>query len=418
MPKYNYLMRFLSLNHIIKIIILAALILVFWCPVISNNEFFMDDLTFLNVFKTGQPSLSYFFAPHNEHFMPMFKLIFYSAYEIFGLNIALYMGLSIILHMINCSFLYLLLTLIFKERKNLPFLLTLFFGLNTAYFEILHWFTIFSQALVMFFLLSTLLLLHISQEKKDKRLFYMALASSFFIPMNFSLGFLGIIFIALYNYFIIDLKSRKFNILPFFIVWAVYLVIYLYFTLHLILTKSSAVSINIANALQFTFFGFFGLLIKLLGFSALIFPYTTGIAIFLSIALFFFVVFFLLYFVLNSRKSRIAFFKEWRISLFAFLGMFLSYSMIAAGRTSLSADAFFNWGRYHYIPMLFLTILIGAIIPQIIEILSLVYSKKRVKAMLIILLILLLVNHFILIRQKSESTIRLEGIVPSITLLV
>lgn len=393
----------------VQILIIIALIFLFWYPICFNNDFFMDDGAFLDVFKAGVPAIGYFFTPHNEHFMPLFKVIFLSMFKLFGLNIAPYMALSIIMHAANCVIFYLLLGLIFPQRKFLPFLLILFFGLNTVYFEILHWFTTFSQALMLCFLLSTLLLLHLGQKKQDKRLYYLSLFTSFFIPMNFSLGFLGIIFIYAYNKLIIDKEIRIFKLYPYIFVWLTYLAIYLSFTLNQILTKSTATSVNIGTAIQYLFLGFVGMSIKLLGFSILVFPFSTGISVLLTLLLLFFVVFFFMYFMLNNKNARIGVFKNGEVCIFAFSGMFLSYALIAVSRTALSADSFLNWGRYHYLPMMFFTILLGAIIPQILGILALIYSRRRVIVLFAIILIMFLANHFILIRQKSESAVRTEG---------
>ncbi|MBI5700264.1 hypothetical protein HZC34_00240 [Candidatus Saganbacteria bacterium] len=156
-------------STLFQIVCLVVLIVVFWAPIMFDNEFFYDDYSFIDTFKAGTPSIGYFLKPHNEHFMPMFKGVFFSMYKIFGANIVPYMGLVIIMHVINAILIFFLLKLIFDKKKFLPFLLTLFFALNTTYYEILHWFVNTSQAIMFFFLLLTLLLFHLSERNGNKK---------------------------------------------------------------------------------------------------------------------------------------------------------------------------------------------------------------------------------------------------------
>lgn len=404
------------------LLILATLIIIFWLPICFNNEFFYDDLSFIEVFKSGSISIGYFLKPHNEHFMPLFKAVFLGMYKLFNLNIAPYMLFAIGLHVINCLLLYVLLNLIFSGRRFLLFALTLFFALNTVYYETLHWFVNTSLAFTMFFLLTTLILLHKSVTEKNKKMYYGSLITSFFIPMNSSFGLLGIIYII--SYVVLILKktaatrlsssksfSRRF-LIPYFLVWLSFLAIYSVFALPSVLNKPAtapAITFNLGNVFLYVLLGFVGLMIRNFAFSSLVFPYTTGLAVFLAIIFIFFALFLLLYFILNKKKERIAVFGRSPIALFALINMTLCFLVLAFTRSSLGVESFLNWGRYYYFPMLFFTLLLGVVIPQIIEIFSKVFNRDRFKVFLVIIFVVFIATHFVLLRQKAESPIRTEG---------
>src|SRR3989338_3179463 len=180
-------------------LLLSTLIIAFWHPICFNNELFLDDWSFVDSFKANGFSLNYIFAPNNEHFMPLFKAIFFIFHDFFGTNIIPYMAGSIVLHIINSMLVLILLRNIFSEKRG--FFLSIIFALSTTYYEILHWFTNFGQGLTMLALLLTFVFLQKSLKQNSKIFYYLSVASSFFIPMNFSMGFLGIFFITLYLFF-------------------------------------------------------------------------------------------------------------------------------------------------------------------------------------------------------------------------
>lgn len=409
-------------SKIIQLIVICLLILAFWFPICFNNSFFADDWEHIDTYKNKGVSSSYFSKPNNEHFMPLFKLSFFAMYKLFDLNIAPYMLLSIFLHIINSILLFCLLELIFYKKSFLSFFLVLFFALNTTYFEILHWFTNFSQALTFFFLLLTLFALHYYIKKGRIFLYWGAVVASFFIPMNFSMGFLSIIFIPLYYFLVVkkrffkdEAKKDLLFLMPFFAVWLLYLFVYLIFALPFILNRAAtgpATTFNVGIVSTYILLGFIGFFVKNVGFSMLVFPYTTGLAILLTFLFVFFLMFFMFYIVLNGARKRTPLFKD-SISMYALLCMFFCYFVLAFGRASLGVEAFLSWGRYHYLPMFFFVIFLGAIFPQAMEIFSKIFNRNRVKLFLMFLLLIFLINQFILIRQKSEASIRTEGFLPS-----
>ncbi|MBI5700265.1 hypothetical protein HZC34_00245 [Candidatus Saganbacteria bacterium] len=141
----------------------------------------------------------------------------------------------------------------------------------------------------------------------------------------------------------------------------------------------------------------------------LVFPYTTGFAVLLTTISLLFGFLLLLYFFLNKKSDRIAVFSKNPIASFSLISIFACYLVLALGRASLEPEAFLNWGRYHYIPMFFLTILLGAIFPKILDIFGKIFDRGRLRVFFVIIFIFFLMTQFVLLRQKAQSPVRTEG---------
>ena len=298
--------------------------------------------------------------------------------------------------------------------------MSIIFALSTTYYEILHWFTNFGQGLTMLALLLTFVFLQKSLKQNSKIFYYLSVASSFFIPMNFSMGFLGIFFITLYLFFGEErmktktTKEKILILLPYIGAWFFFLCIYLAFSYTAIINKPATaptISFNILTIIGYILIGFLGIVIKTAGFNILIFPYTTVSAILFILLFFWVLIFSLFYFTLNSRRKRIPLAAKNGVAIFALGSITLCYMSLAVTRSSLGVEAFLNWGRYHYLPYFFAMIFLGAIYNHGMEIFGQFLSKKRVKALIALILILFVINNFFLIRQKAESVIRTEGLI-------
>ncbi|MBI5700906.1 hypothetical protein HZC34_03540 [Candidatus Saganbacteria bacterium] len=409
-------------NRYFQIISIVFLIVLFWWPILFNNDFFMDDWTFINKVQSGSFSFGSLFVPDNGHFAPIGKAVYFAMLKIFGANIFTFMCFSIIMHAIASLLVLYFLKAVFSSRPVMAFLLTLFYALNTAYFEILHWPSALGQAYPFLAILATFLLLHHSAIKKKKGFYFASIAVSFFMPMNYMSGFLGIVFIFLYYFLVLDkekaLKEKILFFLPYVLVWLSYLAVYLTFSLSNLLSPGTAphLTFDAGRLASYAVFGFLGLVFKNLGFSTLVFPYTTGMAAFLAFMLAFFLLFIFLYFILNKKEDRIPLLKERGLIAFSSTSIIICYIALAVGRAAIEADAFLNWGRYHYLPMFFFTLFLGAMIPQFIGIFSKLFDRKRFKIFMAIIFMIFLLNQFILIRQKSESPIRIEGALPIVHL--
>lgn len=404
-----------------KPILIFLLVLVFWCPVVFNNNFFIDDNVFLNACKNGTAGLGYIFTPHNEHFMPLFKAIFGLMYLLFGDNIVPYISLLVLMHAINTLLFYYLCMLVFPKNKNLPFYATLFFMSNTSYFEVLHWFTLLSAALPLFFLLVALLTLHLYCTNNNKALLATSLVSSFFMPMNFNLGIISVFILLLYYQLVIK-KSLKIKALaegiktlwPYALTWLFYMLIFAIAVLNKgkFLTESATRSFSIGKVIERIFAGFIGFFMKSLGMNITYPPINLWVAGFLLFNFVAFSFIFALYLVLNAKRSRISILNDKYVSAFALFSALLCYGVIAVARTGESPDFFLNYGRYQYFPAIFLSIFIANMMPALISIFSGIFNKKRFKYYLLFLFCLYLIGHFAIIRDKSFSGIRTEGSLP------
>ncbi len=398
-------------------ILLAFLVILFWYPVTQNNDFFYDDLGFIETFQQNKTTLGYFFAPHNEHFMPMFKAIFFVMFKLFSLNIVPYMWLLILVHIINVCLFFYLCRLIFPHAKWLPLILAILVLSNSTYYEVIHWFTLLCTALSFMFLQVSLVFLHLYVEHRERKLLLISAISSFFIPMNFSLGIIGIAFIFLYYFCIINKGFRFKEIKEYFkllwpwgLAWISYLIVYFIFS-HSSGFKAGRglFAFNLSNAFSNVLSGFGGFFIKSLGIGLLMQPLNIWVAGFLIFNLIGLAFFLILYFSLNPRKERGRVLHDRGIALYSFLGAFISYLVIAVARTDLSSGVFLNWGRYQFFSVFFLTIFIGNMLPSLITLFSKIFNKKRFKIYLTILFILFLVGQFVVIRAKAHSPIRTEG---------
>ena len=402
-------------------IILALLVIVFWHPVIFNNNFFMDDWDFINTFQSGSYSFQYLFAPHNEHLMPIFKSVFFVVLSAFGTNIVPPMILAILLHILNTILFYILCSFIFKRHKWVPFLATLIWSLNSVYYEVLHWFIVINTALSVTFLMLALIFMCRFFENKNRKDYFISILASFFIPMNFSLGILGVGFIVLFYYGVIKksftlskLKEDLKFLWPYLAVWVFFLVIY-YFTIYLPVTtaqidKNFVINLNPQVILQFVTMGFLGTVIKSLALNILSHSVALLLGILLLLNLLFWLSFFALYFILNRKENRTALLGDYGIALFALGGALLSYAVLALARSFVTADALLNWGRYHYFPYFFLCIQLGNFLPAAGQILSKIFNPRRIKIYAGIFLIVFLLIHLITIHHKAFSLIRTEGL--------
>ncbi|NQU18372.1 MAG: hypothetical protein HQ564_09955 [Candidatus Saganbacteria bacterium] len=399
-------------------ILLGALVILFWFPVTQNNEFFYDDFDFINTFQQNKAAVGYFFAPHNEHFMPMFKFTFLIMYKLFGQNVVPYMWLLILTHIINVCLFFYLCKLIFPYAKWLPFILAVLFLSNSAYFEMLHWFTLLSYALPLLFLQISLIFLHLYMNENKKSYLFTSVACSFFIPMNNSIGFVGILFIFLYFYTIIKKRvkiselSKDFKLLwPYLAVWFFFMLPYFFLIYPQTASGSAKMLADYSKVLPNILSGVAGFLIKSWGISILMRPINIWVAGFLIFNFLVFIVFLPLYFLLNPKPERGRVLHDRGIALFSGLGALLSYGAIAVARTDLPSSAFMDWGRYQFFSVFFLIIFIGNMLPSLITVFSSVFNKQRFKYYLLFLFILYLVGQFVMIRVKSESPIRTEGLI-------
>jgi len=408
--------KFIS-SKIWPTLILIIFVALFWHPILFNNEFFYDDMAFIRTFEAGQFSPKYMFTPHNDHLMPHFKLIFFMLYKLFGVNIVPCMVLSIFVHVINSILFFILCRFIFYKNRWLPFFTAIFFAVNSSYFEVLHWFVVLNTALSLLFFLLSLVFLHRYSLEKKKWMFVISLISSFFIPMGFSLGLLGIVFIFLYAWFALKIRDIKI-FASYLIVWLLFIVFYVIFVVAAGHSRTEVLSFNILEIVQYVFVGFFGAWFKTMGFSITVAPSTLLLSAVFALQMIFVGYFLILYFFLNKKDERIEALGNRGLLWFCLFGAALSYAAVAIGRSHLSKDVFLYWGRYQFFPIFFLSILLGNAALPIFNIFKKVFNARRLFIFFTILFSLYLILQFAVIRQKAFSSYRIEGALPKIEIAV
>jgi|GEM_PF-2866631 len=404
-------------NKYWPVVVLVCFVILFWHPIFINNEFFADDTVILGAIRDGQFSLKYMLTPHNDHFMPLFKGIFFVVYKLFGRSIIPCMAVSIFIHILNSILFFILCKMIFPDRKWLPFFTAIFFSLNSSFYEVLHWFIVVNTSMSFLFLLLSLVFLHRYSNEKKTWMYVVSLVSSFFIPMGFTLGILGIAFIYLYAWFILKIRSIKIYapyILP-FLFFAAFYVTFVVLAGH---SRTGVYSMNILDIAQYVLMGFFGAWFKSMGFSIAATPQTTILSGLLALQLIFVCYFLLFYFFLNRKDERVQILGDRNIMWFCLISAALCYAAIGIGRSQLSKDVFLYWGRYQYFPVAFLSILIGNAALPIFQVFAKIFNRRRLFVFFAVLFIFFLIIQFAVIRQKSLSSFRTEGALPSADLPV
>lgn len=208
---------------LLPIIFLA--IFCFYFFLFRNRVWFHhDDFDFL--VGSANFNFSYLVAPHNEHFLPIFRILYYSEYSLFGLNFTPFFIISILLHLFILFVLYKI-TNILTTKKFYAYLAVFLFTINSTFFEVILWST--SQQLLLsslFIGISFLAWLKYRQKKTNNWLITSSISS---ILAAFSSGFgvLYPLFISIVSIF--DKKINKLGKLFFILSALLTLVIFWYF---------------------------------------------------------------------------------------------------------------------------------------------------------------------------------------------
>ena len=167
-------------------------------------------ITILSCWIGNQPSQLYFYADtwdflagfvehgvssiwwyHNEHVIPIPKLLLYLQYQLFGMDNYYYQVINILIHSANTILLYLL-----SARFSLSTMArvfgTLFFSLSGVYWEVTMWETSQTTSLALFFLLLSLLLFGDYVETRENRWLVWCFLSTFASCLCMGFGILTI----------------------------------------------------------------------------------------------------------------------------------------------------------------------------------------------------------------------------------
>jgi len=118
-----------------------------------NKVYFLwDDIELLMRFR--HPTVETFLASHQYQFFPVFKLFYWLQVQLFGVNPAAFLSVSVGLHLINIYLVYLLINRLTKNNF-LSFLSAVLVSFNKSYFTVIFWPTIQSNLLLTTFMLAS-----------------------------------------------------------------------------------------------------------------------------------------------------------------------------------------------------------------------------------------------------------------------
>lgn len=143
----------------------TALFAFFWYPTLKCHFSGLDEFsTFICFSKANdiRELLDFFIKPHNQHFAPLFKLMFFAEYKIFGISPAPYHMVSIGLFLLSAGLLW---KFIRKETgdNTAAAFCSLAYATNSIYFSVVTW--VFAQQVVLTFIFIELALLSLQSLK-------------------------------------------------------------------------------------------------------------------------------------------------------------------------------------------------------------------------------------------------------------
>lgn len=153
-----------------------------------NKVYFLwDDIELLMQLRS--PTMATFFSSHQYQFFPVFQLFYWLEIQLFGVNPAAFLTVSVGLHLINIWLVY---ALINKLTGNnfLSFLSAVLVSFNKSYFTVIFWPTIQTHILLTTFsLLSVLVLLDIKKHYSfPKIILLFLLLTSAGLSLGFGIG--------------------------------------------------------------------------------------------------------------------------------------------------------------------------------------------------------------------------------------
>lgn len=163
------------------LIFVAGLYLIPWW----NRVYFLwDDIELL--MQLRRPTLEAFLGSHQYQFFPIFKLFYWLEVQLFGVNPAVFLAVSVTLHLINIFLAHRLIKL-FTGSYFWGLITAILVSFNKSYFTVIFWPTIQTHIiLTTFSLLSVLILLKI---KNQYSLFKILLLFLCLTSAGLSLGF-------------------------------------------------------------------------------------------------------------------------------------------------------------------------------------------------------------------------------------
>lgn len=352
---------------------------------LRKTFFFHDEWTFIHQILLSPTA--FIFSPHNGHFWPLFAGIYLLLYKLFNLNYWPYEIVLLIFHFANVYLLYLIISLLSKN-KFVAFCFSLLFLISSIYWEVLFSASTLPTVLCLFFMNLGIYLFLIFEKRNQNRYLYLSgisiLASGFSWGAGlFSPGIFILLLIIksiaekkirlkeLFVYILtmktisVSLWMKKKNsnspeaqasgyrghkpMVVYFIDQVILFLVYIYFS------RGVAGAYDFRKIILFTASGIKWLIVSF-------YTSSPGFAkIFVGIILFFG---FLLYLSLRTKKNR-RIFRDGLVTnipwlIFALSGVFYFYFISALSRSQIDMRLAFS-SRYTYLPLYFL-ILFNALI--------------------------------------------------------
>lgn len=146
--------------------------------------FLWDDIEFL--MRLRSPSLAEFFVTHQYQFQPLFYAVYWLEIHLFGVNPQPFFLVSVIVHLLN---IYLVHKIIYglTNSKFASLAAAILVSFNKSYFTVIFWHSIFSnQLLVTFLLIAVLVLIGL---KKDYHRYQVIILGMTLLSAGFIQGF-------------------------------------------------------------------------------------------------------------------------------------------------------------------------------------------------------------------------------------
>ena len=164
-------------------IFLFLLTMTFWKR--TTSFFWGDEWSYLKILMDNSNPLEFIFTAHSEHFIPIFKLVYFLEINIFGVNHLLYGYTNLLVHSVIAYFFYKLLVDLFKERSY-AFLFAAVYAVHPINYMHLEWaFQICLSLHLLFQVLFVYFSLKYFKEKLDKYYWY---ALFLLLLQNFTFG--------------------------------------------------------------------------------------------------------------------------------------------------------------------------------------------------------------------------------------
>jgi hypothetical protein len=203
--------------------------------------FFNDDWVFFSrVAAADADGLArYIFKPHNIHFMPVFKALYYLEYRCFGLDERYYHVLSVFLLVMGAVLIYKFLVAESIDRLTAGFCAGMF-AINSAYSHVVTWSYIQQMLISFVFMMGALYCVNLESAKNRPMVFTGALCllSSFSLSMGSMSFFIAGVYYVLRRLWGRDgaarikplLKETLIAVSPLILFWIIYLTLFIVFS--------------------------------------------------------------------------------------------------------------------------------------------------------------------------------------------